>query len=109
MGSMVYNWSGTGGHGRSVSRLNHGYEGEADCYNMYTGDDYVKPKACFAGSADAQSAIALSNPISNGPTFITLSLIGSLSDEYGRTMLSMLFRRIASLISSGSTCTRGGS
>jgi len=36
------------------------------------------------GSADAQTAAASANLISNGLTFITSSLIGSLSDQYGR-------------------------
>jgi len=65
------------------ARLNHGY-GEAlpPCGSYTTVSD--KPEACFAGSADAQSAAALSNLISNGFTFLFSSLLGSLSDEYGR-------------------------
>lgn len=63
------------------ARLNHGYEGEMDCaeYEMA-----LKPLACLAGSADAQNAHAYGNLVSNVLTFITSSLMGSLSDEHGR-------------------------
>ena len=64
------------------ARLNHSYEDDADCSSYH--DVSSKPMACFAGSADAQSAAASSNLISNALTFLTSSLIGSLSDEYGR-------------------------
>lgn len=63
------------------ARLSHGYTDDKDC-SSYGMDD--KPAACLAGSADAQNAAALSNLISNGLTFITSSLMGSISDEHGR-------------------------
>jgi hypothetical protein len=65
------------------ARLNHGYVGEADCSSFATtlGE---KPEACFLGSADAQTAAASSNLVSNVLTFLTSSLIGSMSDEHGR-------------------------
>ena len=43
-----------------------------------------KPPACFAASADAQQAVANRHLLANAFTFFTSSLVGSLSDEYGR-------------------------
>jgi len=63
------------------ARLNHGYELEHDCSSYAMGE---KPQACLDGSADAQTAVALEQMISNTFTFFTSSLVGSLSDEYGR-------------------------
>jgi hypothetical protein len=65
------------------ARLNHGYSGDEDCsaFGINSGD---KPEACFLGSADAQTAVTSSNLISNVLTFVTSSVIGSLSDEHGR-------------------------
>jgi hypothetical protein len=64
------------------ARVNHGYgQDEPDCSSYGISD---KPEACYLGSADAQSAVATSNLISNVLTFLTSSLIGSLSDEHGR-------------------------
>jgi len=63
------------------ARLNHGYELEQDCSSYAMGE---KPQACLDGSADAQTAVALEQMISNTFTFFTSSLVGSLSDEYGR-------------------------
>ncbi len=39
---------------------------------------------CSLGSADAQTAAAMASFVNNGLTFFTSSLIGSLSDIYGR-------------------------
>lgn len=66
------------------ARLNHGYDDRtrSSCGSYTSISD--KPKACFEGTADAESAVALSNLISNGFTFLFSSLLGSLSDEYGR-------------------------
>ena len=63
------------------ARLNHGYTDARDCadYSIHT-----KPQACLDGSADAQNAVAIEQMISNTLTFFTSSLIGSISDEYGR-------------------------
>lgn len=63
------------------ARLNHGYTDDKDC-SLFGMDD--KPQACLAGSSDAQNAAAMSNLISNGLTFLTSSLMGSISDERGR-------------------------
>jgi DHA1 family tetracycline resistance protein-like MFS transporter len=67
------------------ARLNHGYDDPAmDCSDYRTDD---KPQACWLGSADAQTAVATSNLISNALTFLTSSMMGSLSDEYGRKFI----------------------
>ena len=63
------------------ARLNHGYSDEKEC-SYYGVDD--KPSECLDGSSDAQNAAAFASLISNGLTFVTSSLIGSLSDEHGR-------------------------
>jgi MFS family permease len=63
------------------ARINHGYFDEKDC-SEYTMTD--KPKECLQGSADAQNAVAMENLISNILTFLTSSLLGSISDMYGR-------------------------
>jgi hypothetical protein len=63
------------------ARLNHGYDGAMSC-SEYSID--TKPRACLDGSADAQNASATANLINNVLTFITSSLMGSLSDEHGR-------------------------
>ncbi len=63
------------------ARLKHGYSLESMC-SSWSVDE--KPDSCFAGSADAQAAAASANLISNVLTFVTSSLIGSLSDEHGR-------------------------
>ena len=63
------------------ARLNHGYNLEQDCSEYAMGE---KPQACLDGSADAQNSVALEQMVSNTLTFFTSSLIGSLSDEYGR-------------------------
>lgn len=63
------------------ARLNHGYDDEMNCAEYHMGS---KPQACLDGSADAQNASALGNLVSNMLTFMTSSLMGSLSDEHGR-------------------------
>ncbi|OEU08564.1 MFS general substrate transporter [Fragilariopsis cylindrus CCMP1102] len=63
------------------ARINHGYDGVA-CDSFSSQDE--KPNECFLGNADAQAAASISNLISNTFTFCTASLMGSLSDEYGR-------------------------
>jgi hypothetical protein len=62
------------------ARLHHGYNGDA-CASFVMHD---KPSECLQGSSDAQNTAALSSLISNSLTFVTSSLIGSLSDEHGR-------------------------
>lgn len=63
------------------ARLNHGYTDPTDCADWSMDE---KPFECLAGSADAQNGAAYENLISNVLTFITSSMVGSMSDEYGR-------------------------
>jgi len=63
------------------ARLNHGYGGAMACAEMPVE---ARPEACSLGSADAQNAAAEASLAMNGLTFLTSSLIGSLSDEHGR-------------------------
>lgn len=63
------------------ARLNHGYTDPTDCADWSVDE---KPFECLAGSADAQNGAAYENLISNVLTFITSSMVGSMSDEYGR-------------------------
>lgn len=63
------------------ARLNHGYTGIETCTSIAVD---ARPSACFAGSADAQNAAAEASLVMNVLTFLTSSLIGSLSDEHGR-------------------------
>lgn len=64
------------------ARLNHGYDSVKDCSSYTSMTD--KPEACLLGFDDAQNAAASSNLVSNVLTFFSSSLVGSLSDEYGR-------------------------
>ncbi len=68
--------------GDRFARLYHGYEGEEHCSSF--SDPSQKPEACFLGGSDAQAASAVANLINNSLTFVTASLTGALSDEYGR-------------------------
>lgn len=63
------------------ARLNHGYSDARDCSDWASVD---KPHECLAGSGDAQNGVAYENLISNVLTFITSSLVGSISDVKGR-------------------------
>lgn len=69
------------------ARLNHGYTDEMNCADY---DMASKPQACLDGSSDAQNASALGNLVSNVLTFVTSSLMGSLSDEHGRRVLLIM-------------------
>jgi len=70
------------------ARLQHGYMDERDCADFETLIE--KPAECLQGSADAQNAAALSSLVSNVLTFITSSLMGSISDEHGRRGILIL-------------------
>ncbi|KAI2510119.1 major facilitator superfamily-like protein [Fragilaria crotonensis] len=70
------------------ARLNHGYTDPKGCTEW--GIDEIKPAECLAGSGDAQNAAAIENLISNLLTFITSSLVGSISDERGRRDIIIL-------------------
>lgn len=77
--------------GDRFARLLHGYEGTAHCSSFTdSGSDVTKPEACFLGASDAQAAASLANLVNNGLTFLTASLTGSLSDEYGRKGILLL-------------------
>lgn len=69
------------------ARLHHGYTDATEC-SAYGSSS--KPDACFAGSADAQNAVAIEQLISNVLTFFTSSLVGSLSDQHGRRGILIL-------------------
>uniref|UniRef100_A0A7S2XRJ3 Major facilitator superfamily (MFS) profile domain-containing protein n=1 Tax=Attheya septentrionalis TaxID=420275 RepID=A0A7S2XRJ3_9STRA len=69
------------------ARLNHGYSDSYDCSHYHSNQ---KPEACVAGNNDAQNASALTSLVSNLLTFVTSSVIGSLSDEYGRKGILVL-------------------
>jgi MFS family permease len=75
------------------ARLYHGYDGE-DCGSF---DIKAKPLPCLEGSADAQNAVAAEQMFSNILTFFTSSLLGSLSDEYGRRGILIIGVLISSL------------
>ena len=68
------------------ARINHGYAG-ADCSSF--GRD-EKPASCLLGSADAQNMSAAASFVSNGLTFVTSSLMGSISDQRGRRGIMLL-------------------
>lgn len=68
------------------ARLSHGYDGE----KCYTFSMEEKPQACLLGSAQAQNTVAIEQLVSNGLTFFTSSLVGSLSDEHGRRGILIL-------------------
>lgn len=70
------------------ARLEHGWDGPPCQSLTHTAvTATVNVEACMAGSADAQTAVATSNLISNGLTFLTSSLLGSWSDQHGRKVL----------------------
>ena len=62
------------------ARLHHGYTG-VPCLELAKD---VRPHECLMGNEDAQNASAMSSFVSNGLTFCTSSLMGSISDERGR-------------------------
>ncbi|KAL7569056.1 hypothetical protein ACA910_016899 [Epithemia clementina (nom. ined.)] len=69
------------------ARIYHGFDEEMHCTDYEPSN---KPQACIAGFADAQNSVAVEQFISNTLTFFTSSLIGSLSDEYGRKRVLLL-------------------
>jgi MFS family permease len=64
------------------AKLYYGFDLYDHCSNYSTKDS--KPQPCLDGSSDAQTAAAISSFISNAFTFFTSSVIGTLSDQYGR-------------------------
>ena len=66
--------------GDRYARLHHGYAGEP-CAGLLKEE---RPHECLMGNEDAQNSAAISGFISNTLTFVTSSLMGSISDEKGR-------------------------
>lgn len=64
------------------AKLYHGFDAYDHCSNYSSKDS--KPQPCLDGSSDAQTAAAISSFVSNAFTFFTSSVIGTLSDQYGR-------------------------
>lgn len=62
------------------ARLHHGYSGEP-CLDL--AKEY-RPQECSQGNDDAQNSAAFASFVSNALTFVTSSLMGSISDERGR-------------------------
>ena len=77
--------------------INHGYDLEDTC-SSYNSDN--KPQECIDGSNDAQNATAVCSLISSIITFLFASVVGRLSDTYGRRtfLLSGILLSIASPI-----------
>lgn len=69
------------------ARLNHGYVNDQNCADFTIGH---KPQECLDGSADAQNAAAFTSLVSNTFTFVTSSMIGSISDERGRKGIMLM-------------------
>jgi len=76
------------------ARLNHGYAGIPTCAQLSVEQ---RPAACFLGSADAQNAAAEASLAMNVLTFLTSSLMGSLSDEHGRKSILIIGLFISTL------------
>ncbi|KAL3804452.1 hypothetical protein ACHAW5_000405 [Stephanodiscus triporus] len=68
------------------ARLRHGYSGEP-CLDL--AKDY-RPYECSLGNDDAQNSAALASFVSNSLTFVTSSLMGSISDERGRRGIMLI-------------------
>eukprot|EP00537_Pseudo-nitzschia_pungens_P004390 CAMPEP_0172362530 /NCGR_PEP_ID=MMETSP1060-20121228/6126_1 /TAXON_ID=37318 /ORGANISM="Pseudo-nitzschia pungens, Strain cf. cingulata" /LENGTH=655 /DNA_ID=CAMNT_0013085063 /DNA_START=360 /DNA_END=2327 /DNA_ORIENTATION=+ len=64
------------------ARLRHGFDDDSTDCSDYSLEN--RPRACTLGNSDAQAAASLSSLINNVLTFLTASLMGSLSDEWGR-------------------------
>lgn len=77
------------------ARLNHGYEGAVNCNSIL--DSNVRPEECYLASTDAQNAVTSSNLLSNIFQFVSSSMVGSISDEYGRKRIMVLGLCIATL------------
>mmetsp|Transcript_7815 Transcript_7815/g.14733 ORF Transcript_7815/g.14733 Transcript_7815/m.14733 type:complete len:603 (+) Transcript_7815:1660-3468(+) len=76
------------------AKIYHDFPVDDSCANY---DEDSKPMSCLDGSSDAQSAAAMASFISNAFTFLTSSLVGSISDEYGRRNLLILGQFLAIL------------
>lgn len=72
------------------ARLNHGFDGEQDCSVSAGSDNTHTPQQCIDGSNDAQNAQALSQLVLNLLTFLTSSVVGSMSDVHGRRSILLV-------------------
>jgi len=68
------------------ARLHHGYSGEP-CVELVKDN---RPHECTLGNEDAQNSAAMASFVSNTLTFVTSSLMGSISDEKGRRGIMLL-------------------
>jgi MFS family permease len=76
------------------AKIYHGFPVDDSCANY---DKDSKPSSCLDGSSDAQSAAAIASFVSNTFTFLTSSLVGSISDQYGRRNVLVLGELLAVL------------
>ena len=76
------------------ARLHHGYTGEENCFSYPEN----KPDACVEGANDSQEAAAMTTLATNIFTLFCNSVIGSMSDTYGRRLV-LVFSVILSTIS----------
>jgi DHA1 family tetracycline resistance protein-like MFS transporter len=71
------------------ARLNYGFSGEQDCAAL-TASGAHAPQECTDGANDAQNAQALSQFVLNILTFVTSSVVGSMSDVHGRRSILLV-------------------
>eukprot|EP00551_Chaetoceros_affinis_P006024 CAMPEP_0203668402 /NCGR_PEP_ID=MMETSP0090-20130426/5035_1 /ASSEMBLY_ACC=CAM_ASM_001088 /TAXON_ID=426623 /ORGANISM="Chaetoceros affinis, Strain CCMP159" /LENGTH=592 /DNA_ID=CAMNT_0050532825 /DNA_START=755 /DNA_END=2533 /DNA_ORIENTATION=- len=79
------------------AQLYHGFNDDGGSMTCADYSMHDKPQACKDGNSDAQTAAAASSFVSNTVAFLTSSLIGSLSDEYGRRYLMVIAQCLACL------------
>ena len=75
------------------AKIYHNFNSFGNEDNFNSCADYAKgdkPQACLDGSSDAQTFAASASFVSNMLTFFTSSLIGSISDDYGRRFFLIL-------------------
>ena len=63
------------------ARLNYGYNGTAPCSSYPPAS---QPEACVDGNNESQRILTYSNLVGNLIAFLTGSMVGSISDEFGR-------------------------
>ncbi len=77
------------------AKVYHNFDPSDSCAN-YSNDQ--KPHACSDGASDAQTGAVSSSFVSNTMLFLTSSLVGSFSDEYGRRQL-LIFAQFSGIFS----------
>ena len=73
------------------ARLHYGFDGNS-CDSFLQSE---RPNECIQGSGDAQNASAVSSFFFNFFSFVTSSLIGSISDTRGRKREFVIFSSTA--------------